>query len=318
MQPSWQPSADLDVLKQRAALLATARDFFAQRDVLEVQTPVLATAGNPDPHIDSVPADVSAGGFDVPHAWLNTSPEFCMKRLLAAGSGDIYQLCPAFRAGESGRWHNPEFTILEWYRLGFDMHQLMAEVAELVTALTGKPLTRGYKTWADAWADEGLDANNATALTQQLNAAAIDVPKGLSLAALQDLAFSYLVQPALGQHGLCFVYHYPAEQASLARLDKNDSSVAKRFELFWQGVELANGFVELADAVEQAERFAADNQQREAEGKPLMPQDTKLLAALEKGLPDCAGVAVGFDRLAALALGQTQLDQVMSFNASRS
>lgn len=318
MQPSWQPSADLDVLKQRAALLAKSRDFFAQRNVLEVQTPLLATAGNPDPHIDSVAADVSAGGFDEPQAWLNTSPEFCMKRLLAAGSGDIYQLCAAFRAGESGRWHNPEFTILEWYRLGFDMHQLMAEVAELVAALAGRPLTTSYKTWAQAWADKGLDANNADALTQQLNAAAIDVPKGLCLAALQDLAFSYLVQPALGEQGLCFVYHYPAEQASLARLDVDDPSVAKRFELFWQGVELANGFVELADAAEQAERFTADNQQREAEGKPVMPQDKKLLAALEKGLPDCAGVAVGFDRLAALALGQTQLDKVMSFSASRS
>ena len=318
MSPRWQPSADFSVLKQRAALLAKTRAFFAGRDVLEVQTPVLATAGNPDPHIDSLPVDLSAGGFDVQQGWLNTSPEFCMKRLLAAGSGDIYQLCPAFRAGESGQWHNPEFSLLEWYRLGFSMQQLMDEVAALVVELSGQSLAKSQLTWAQAWLDQGLAANDAADLTQRLIAAKIDVPPNLSLAALQDLAFSLLVQPSLGQQGLCFVYHYPAEQASLARLDPQNSAVAERFELFWQGVELANGFVELADADEQARRFAADNQQRLKDDKPEIPVDEFLLAALSQGLPNCAGVAVGFDRLVALLLDQQRLDAVMSFSASRS
>lgn len=318
MSPRWQPSAEFSVLKQRAALLAKTRAFFAEREVLEVQTPLLATAGNPDPHIDSLTVDLSAGGFGVDRGWLNTSPEFCMKRLLAAGSGDIYQLCPAFRAGESGRWHNPEFVLLEWYRLGFGMQQLMAEVAALVTDLAGQLLTSSQITWAQSWSDNGLVADDAADLTQRLIAAKVDVPPNLSLAALQDLAFSLLIQPSLGQQGLCFVYHYPAEQASLARLDPQNPKVAERFELFWQGVELANGFVELADADEQAGRFAADNQQRRIEAKPEIPVDELLLAALAEGLPACAGVAVGFDRLAALLLDQQRLDAVMSFSASRS
>ena len=318
MDSRWQPSASIDVLKQRAQLLTQTRAFFAEREVLEVQTPVLATAGNPDPHIDSIAADLSQGGFAAEQGWLNTSPEFCMKRLLSAGSGDIYQLAPAFRAGEAGRWHNPEFTILEWYRLGFDMPQLMAEVADLVMDLAGQTLPVQQLTWADAWRAEQLDPNNEAELLACLQAEQIDVPTGLSLAALQDLAFSLLLQPQLGEQGLCFVYHYPAEQASLARLAPADNSVAERFELFWQGVELANGFVELADSSEQAARFAADNHQRQQHQQPTIAVDQHLLAALAQGLPACAGVAVGFDRLAALLLNKTQLADVLSFNASRS
>lgn len=318
MDAHWQPSATIDVLKQRAQLLAQTRQFFAERDVLEVQTPIVATAGNPDPHIDSIAVDLAHGGFDAAHGWLNTSPEFCMKRLLAAGSGDIYQLGSAFRAGEAGRWHNPEFTILEWYRLGFDRATLMAEVADLVMHLANRQLPVSQCSWAEAWDAEQLNPADADALVARLQAEQFDVPTGLSLAALQDLAFSLLVQPKLGKNGLCFVYHYPAEQASLARLASEDESVAERFELFWQGVELANGFVELADSAEQAERFAADNQLRLQRQQPAVAVDQHLLAALAAGFPDCAGVAVGFDRLAALLLGKTQLADVLSFNASRS
>lgn len=313
---SWRPSASIPDLKKRAALTAQARAFFAARDVYEVQTPLLATAGNPDPHIDSVPVDLSAGGYAETDGYLNTSPEFCMKRLLAAGSGDIYQLCPAFRAGEAGRWHNPEFTILEWYRLGFSMRQLMDEVAELVHALAAENLPLRAITWDEAWSSAGLDDTSIAALNGALAAAQIDVPNNLSLAELQDLAFSLLIQPTLGEGGLCFVYHYPAEQASLARLDADNPKVAERFELFWQGVELANGFVELVNAGEQRQRFEQNNVDRTQSGKAPVVIDEAFLTALENGLPNCAGVAVGFDRLLALLLKQDRLSGALSFNAS--
>ena len=315
---NWQPSISAENLRKRAQLLSATRAFFSARDVCEVQTPIVATAGNPDVHIDSIEVNLSAGAYDTERGYLNTSPEFCMKRLLAAGSGDIYQLCSAFRAGEAGCWHNPEFTILEWYRLGFSMQQLMDEVAALVSQLYGAELPLRFITWAEAWTHKGINPNDETALNQSLGAMQIDVPAGLSLSELQDLAFSFVVQPDLGEQGLCFVYHYPAEQASLARLSPDDDSVAERFELFWQGVELANGFVELVNAQEQRQRFQADNQQRLAAAKPKVREDERFLAALEAGLPECAGVAVGFDRLVALLLEQARLEDVITFNASRS
>lgn len=312
---SWQPDISLENLKKRAQLLAATRAFFSARDVCEVQTPIVATAGNPDVHIDSIGVDLSAGGYAAEQGYLNTSPEFCMKRLLAVGSGDIYQLCPAFRAGEAGRWHNPEFTILEWYRLGFCMRQLMDEVQALVATLAAQDLPAQHLTWAAAWQQQGLAVADENALVTALNARDIDVPAGLSLAELQDLAFSFLVQPQLGLNGLCFVYHYPAEQASLARLNAANPTVAERFELFWQGVELANGFVELANAQEQRQRFQTDNANRAQALKPQVLIDEPFLQALEQGLPDCAGVAVGFDRLAALLCGGGNIQSALSFSA---
>lgn len=313
---TWRPSASIENLKKRAQLLQATRAFFSARDVYEVQTPIIATAGNPDPYIDSITVDLSAGGYEAEQGYLNTSPEFCMKRLLAAGSGDIYQICSAFRAGEAGRWHNPEFSILEWYRLGFSMQALMDEVAALVQTLASRDIAVTSVAWAQAWREAGLDDSSFEALHGALVAAEIDVPVGLSLPELQDLTFSLLVQPSLGNAGLCFVYHYPAEQASLARLDANNPAVAERFELFWQGVELANGFVELADADEQRQRFEQDNVQRQQSQKPTVTLDEPFLAALAQGLPECAGVAVGFDRLLALLLKQDRLAAAMSFNAS--
>lgn len=318
MVVSWQPNISIEHLKKRAQLLSATRAFFSARGVYEVQTPLVATGGNPDLHIDSIGVDLSAGGYDVESGYLNTSPEFCMKRLLAAGSGDIYQLCSAFRAGEAGRWHNPEFTILEWYRRDYSMQALMDEVAELVAALRGASLTIDSITWHEAWALANVSENDAGGMASALREKGIDVPSGLSESELQDLAFSFLVQPSLGKNGLCFVYHYPAEQASLARLCPTDNSVAERFELFWQGVELANGFVELVNPSEQAQRFADDNERRLAANKPVVAQDAHFLAALAAGLPDCAGVAVGFDRLVALLLEQPRLDAVLSFSAERS
>ncbi len=318
VERNWQPSIATADLKKRAQLLSATRAFFSAREVCEVQTPIVAASGNPDPHIDSIAVDLSAGGYEAEAGYLNTSPEFCMKRLLVAGSGDIYQLCSAFRAGEAGRWHNPEFTILEWYRLGFSMQQLMAEVASLVEQLFGQKLPQQSLTWAQVWSNAGIDSSSEQALLDALASEAIDVPAGLTLAELQDLAFSMLLQPQLGRDGLCFVYHYPAEQASLARLDADNPNVAERFELFWQGVELANGFVELANANEQRQRFQQDNLDRHASDKPAVTLDEKFLAALESGLPDCAGVAVGFDRLVALLLGQDRLAGALSFSAERS
>ena len=315
---SWRPSTSIENLKKRAQLLSATRAFFSAREVCEVQTPIVAASGNPDPHIDSISVDLSAGGYESLSGYLNTSPEFCMKRLLVAGSGDIYQLCSAFRAGEAGRWHNPEFMILEWYRLGFSMRQLMDEVALLVEQLVGAELSQSALTWQQVWRQAGINSESQQALLDALAAEAIDVPAGLTLAELQDLAFSMLLQPTLGRDGLCFVYHYPAEQASLARLDADDPTVAERFELFWHGVELANGFVELANPAEQRQRFQQNNRDRSENHKPEVALDENFLAALESGLPDCAGVAVGFDRLVALLLKQERLADVLSFSAERS
>ena len=315
VEHSWQPSISVDNLKKRAQLLSATRAFFSARDVCEVQTPIIATAGNPDPHIEAVAVDLTAGGYGAESGYLNTSPEFCMKRLLAAGSGDIYQLCPAFRAGEAGRWHNPEFMILEWYRLGYSMRELMQEVGDLISHLASADLSVSHQTWAEIWAEAGLDCGNASALTAVLEEKQFDVPSGLTLSELQDLVFSLVVQPHLGRNGLCFMYHYPAEQASLARLNPDNPAVAERFECFWQGVELANGFVELSDGQEQRRRFNQNNLDRSAVGLDELVVDELFLAALESGLPDCAGVAVGFDRLAALLMQQNGLQAAISFSA---
>jgi elongation factor P--(R)-beta-lysine ligase len=315
----WRPTARREALLLRARLLAQLRAFFAARAVLEVETPALGTGATTDPQIDSLSVEVRGAGL----RYLHTSPEFAMKRLLAAGSGDIYQVCKVFRDGERGRQHNVEFTLLEWYRLGVDHHALMAEVAALVHALLG-PARVAQVEQLSFHAAVGRHAalDPSTASTAEcagcLQRAGIDVPRGADRGALLDLIVGELVGPRLGHGGACFVYDYPADRAALARIRRDDPPVAERFELYVDGIELANGFHELGDAEEQRSRFRADLDARARAGRESVPMDKRLLAALAAGLPPCSGVALGFDRLVMLAAGADHIEDVIAFPTERS
>ena len=311
----WRPSAPRNALVRRARLLAGIRAFFAARAVLEIDVPVLGRAGVTDVHIDNL---VVAGA---PPGYLQSSPEYFLKRLLAVHPEPVYYLGKAFRAGERGRLHNPEFTLLEWYRPDWDDRQLMDEVEALLHNLgaAGRaPCPRlDYGTcFRDAL---GLDPHTAAdnELREQAAAAADqpavrwrDEPRAICL----DLLFSLKVEPRLPE-GVVFVSDYPACQAALARVVHTPDGVpvARRFEVFLNRVELANGYWELTDADEQRRRFAADGALRAALGKPVRPADERLLAALAAGLPDCAGVALGIDRLLMQLLGAGHIRDVLAF-----
>jgi lysyl-tRNA synthetase class 2 len=316
MSQAWRPTADLAALTLRARMLDDVRTFFTARGVLEVQTPILSAAAITDPQIESLRTQIA--GRREPF-FLNTSPEFAMKRLLAAGSGDIYQVCKVFRDGEIGRWHEPEFTLLEWYRLGFDDHALMDEVAALLDALLGPLRPRrpaGRITYREAMlrhAHVDIDTASLENLAVAASACGLDCRSELDRDARLDLLMSLVVGPQLGLDAPLFVYDYPASQAALARLKPQDPPVAARFELYLDGIELANGFHELTDPREQRARFERENRLRESRGQPAMPVDEHLLSALEQGVPECAGVALGFDRLVAVALGAERLLQASSF-----
>ncbi|HEX3847686.1 MAG TPA: EF-P lysine aminoacylase EpmA [Steroidobacteraceae bacterium] len=313
---SWRPTADIAALRRRAAMLASARAFFAARGVLEVETPALSSAAVTDPHIESLATRIAG----LPEArYLSTSPEYAMKRLLAAGSGDIYQISKAFRDGERGRWHNPEFTLIEWYRLGYDDAALMSEVESLVGALLApdrrlEPAER--LPYAAALARHaGVDAQSAsdTELSNAVRRHGVACEGSLDRDAALDLLMGFVVGPKLGRERPCFVRDYPASQAALARIKPGTPRVAARFELYLDGLELANGFHELADAAEQRLRFERDLVLRAAAGRAQPPIDQRLLGALAAGMPDCAGVALGFDRLVAVALGAPRLADAMAF-----
>jgi len=293
-------------LEQRARTIDTIRRFFAERAVVEVTTPALSNAAATDPALHSVSCRVEALGDRL---FLHTSPEHAMKRLLAAGSGDIWQLARVFRDGELGRWHRPEFDLLEWYRCGFDEFALMDEVFALFAELSrsaGMTLGRLDLRYAEAFRSAlGLDPHRPDGecrqgLERSLRDRGIDVPAGLGLDALLDLALSTVIVPAWPRDTAVFLFDYPATQAALARLKPTQPAVAARFEVFINGIELGNGYFELNDADEQRRRFTADIAARQRAGLPAVPVDESLLAALEQGLPDCAGVAIGLDRLLAL------------------
>ncbi|MBS0399285.1 MAG: EF-P lysine aminoacylase GenX [Proteobacteria bacterium] len=315
MSPDWRPNLAHGVLATRADLMARTRAFFARRGVLEVQTPILGHAGTSDPQIESLHTRLS----DRPDPWyLHTSPESAMKRLLAAGSGDIYQLCKVFRNGEIGRWHEPEFSLLEWYRLGFDDQALMGEVTELLTELlparmVGEPECLTYRQAVLRHAGVDIDQAGNEDLKGAAHAAGIDCPSELDRDAILDLLMSLAVGPGLGHGRAVYVCDYPASQAALARLKPGQPPVAARFELYLAGLEIANGFHELASAGEQRLRFERDLEVRRKRGLPVPPLDERLLAALSIGLPDCAGVALGFDRLVAVALEADSLAPAMPF-----
>jgi elongation factor P--(R)-beta-lysine ligase len=314
---SWRPTATPAALTQRAKMLKTARAFFEDRGVLEVETPILSAAAVSDPQIESLATQIAG----LPgRRYLCPSPEYAMKRLLAAGSGDIYQICKVFRDAERGRWHNPEFTMIEWYRVGLDDSALMSEVEALIGALLAPARALGAAerlSYSDALRRHaGVDAFDST--EEQLLAAArrhgIHCDAQLDRDAKLDLLMGLLVGPRLGRGNPCFVCDYPATQAALARLKPGLPRVAARFELYLDGLELANGFHELARPEEQRARFTHDLALRSMRGQIQPPLDDNFLAAMMSGLPDCAGVALGFDRLVAIALGADKLADAMAFS----
>jgi len=308
------------MLRRRAELLSGLRKFFSEAGVSEVDVPVLGRSTVTDNNIDSITAVTSGSG-----GYLQTSPEYFMKRLLAAGSGDIYCLGKAFRNGEAGQRHNPEFTLLEWYRCGWDEHQLMDELADLMSqiyrASDQSPLAVHRGSYADYFA-QVLAVDPHTASLHQLQqlavAAGSDSWAGESRANCLDLLFSVQVEPQLPQ-GLVFVYDYPACQAALAQTTTNDQGqlVSRRFEVFVNGMELANGYFELIDSVEQVQRFAEDLKARSAANKPVVEVDNHFMDALAQGLPSCAGVALGVDRLLMQLQGAESIAQVMPFSWDR-
>jgi lysyl-tRNA synthetase class 2 len=312
----WRPAASRLALETRARLLADIRAFFAARNVLEVETPILSRAGNTDPNIRSLRTDTPRSRY------LRTSPEHPMKRLLAAGHSDLYELGRVFRAGESGPWHNPEFTLLEWYRLGWNYLDLADEVVALL-----RICGRGC---FDAWPCErisyrelflrqaGIDPFLAgesecqdAALERGITAGPMDLRDWL------DLLLSHLIQPALGGERITVVCDFPCDQAALARVRPEATPLAERFEVYLGAVELANGYQELRDSDELRRRFEHDNRQRMARGDEPMPVDEALLDALRHGLPDCAGVALGVDRLLMAMLGLEHIDMAIAFPADR-
>lgn len=315
----WRPTASLETLRLRAGLLARVRRYFADTGAFEVETPVMVQAAVTDVHLESLEvrrADGSRAGF------LHTSPEYAMKRLLCAGAPDIYQVAHVFREGERGRRHNPEFTMVEWYRLGIDHHALMDDVEHLLRALLEphRPVAATRRvTYAEAFRDT-LDLDPLACSTEQLRetlrAQRESVPDSIAdeRDGLLDLAMSTLVAPSFPADRITFLHDFPASQAALAQVR---GPVASRFEAFWGGLELANGFHELGDASEQAARFGADRLERARRGQPDREPDELFLAALRSALPPCAGVALGFDRVVMIAVGAGSIDEVLAFPVER-
>ncbi|MBQ4834246.1 elongation factor P--(R)-beta-lysine ligase [Pseudoalteromonas sp. MMG010] len=318
----WAPSASIATLKQRAHIMHTIRHFFYQRAVMEVETPSLSQASVTDVHLASFSTSfVGPGHAKGLPLYLQTSPEFAMKRLLAADSGAIFQICKAFRNEEAGKHHNPEFTMLEWYRPGFDEFALMDEMNALIKLVLQVPDAERVS-YQQAFIN-ALGVDPLTASVEQLQALACE--QGFADIAqhepdkdtLLQLLFCMKVEPTIGQQVPCFVYHFPASQAALAQICAHDERVAGRFELYYKNMELANGFNELTNANEQAQRFNQDNAYREQHGLAQVPMDKRLIQALEHGLPACAGVALGIDRLIMLATNKQQIKDVIAFDIHR-
>ena len=319
MSLDWQPSASFDIIKQRATLLKTIRQFMEDRNIMEVETPVLSHTGNTDPHLTSITTCLqTAGKSPSLPLYLNTSPEFSMKRLLASGSGAIFQIGKVFRAEELGRYHQPEFTLLEWYQPGFDHHDLMDEIEDLLILLGYENSER--KSYVEVFKScTGLDPHLAD--NKQLHDKAVDLGlQGFNVERreLLDFLFSHSVVPALGGDRPVFVYDFPACQAALACISSNNPTVAERFELIIGGIEIANGFHELCDANEQLKRFKSENEYRKKHGLKEIPIDHHLIEALKGGMPASAGVAVGLDRLLMKIFGCNNIHEVMTFPHDRS
>lgn len=321
MQLHWQPSASLENLRIRAQILTKIRHFFAERQVMEVETPLLCHTSVTDPFIQSIPAFFQAH----PHEneiryYLQTSPEYAMKRLLAAGSGAIYQLTKAFRQGEVGRFHNPEFSMLEWYRPHFDHHALMDEMDALLqfTLNTTAAERNSYADLFQACLHINPHTVNVETLINCATEQGIVVNDEISdRDTWLQLLMSHCIEPKIGLEKPCFVFDFPASQAALARIQPSEPPVASRFEVYFKGMELANGFHELQDAHEQRQRFEKNLRERKQQGLSELVIDEYFIAALTHGLPDCAGVALGIDRLMMLATDSKHIADILSFDFSR-
>lgn len=326
MKAEWRPSADWNAIEYRARMLRAIRAFFFARGVTEVETPLLSAAAATDPHLESF-----ATRFRSQALYLNTSPEFAMKRMLAAWGRPVFQVCKAFRDDEVGPLHNPEFTLLEWYRPGLDMHALMDEIEQLVRHLLEalgpgarpKPDFRRV-TYARLFDDIGLDAHHATpgGCEDFARGNGVEVPVGMESSdvdAWLDWLLTQCVLPSLPHESFTFIYEYPASQCALARItrDAGGREVASRFELLCGEVELGNGFEELLDAGEQRRRFERDNALRQQRGQQDMPPDQRLLGALEHGMPSSSGVAIGLDRLLMQFCGSAAIGEVVPFTIER-
>jgi elongation factor P--(R)-beta-lysine ligase len=323
----FKPNMSVQAWRDRQALLILVKNFFQNRNVLEVETPILSAGGAPDCNIDFFSTKYSMGGYEQASdaiKYLQTSPEFFMKRLLAAGYPDIYQIAKAFRNGEHGEFHNSEFSILEWYRIGWTMNELMQEVQELVQMLCQcePPSVMTYKS---AFM-QNCSLNPFTCTVDQCMQCCLEhgVPlindQQVLLQDYLDYIFSVVIQPLLGITTPVFVIDWPREQAALAKIHQNNCGewVADRFELFMNGIELCNGYCELTNAQEQRDRFIEEQQKRRLAGRQVPKLDERFLHALQNGMPDCSGVAVGLDRLFMLALNQKSIRQVMLFDMDNS
>ncbi|GGA62782.1 elongation factor P--(R)-beta-lysine ligase [Neiella marina] len=321
LPPNWRPTASREALIARANMLTTIRQFFAEREVLEVDTPAMSQASVTDIHLQPFVTHLVAPGQtpELP-LFLSTSPEFHMKRLLCADVGAIYQLSKAFRNEELGRFHNSEFTMLEWYRPDFDHRDLMAEISQLmqlVLACDGCDSMSYQQAFIDYLGIDPLTASVAE--LQQVAPASCQelAARETNKDTLLQLLFSIVIEPQIGQLRPIFVFGFPASQAALAQLNDDDPRIADRFELYFKGIELANGFRELQDGSEQRRRFEQDCAWRAAQGLPIPPIDDRFLAALDAGLPACAGVALGIDRLLMLKLGVSDISEVIAFPVDR-
>lgn len=324
----FRPTADWPALELRAELLRTAREFFHTRGLLEVETPIMSRDTVVDRHIEPFAIAGETASTASPHSashstmWLQTSPEFAMKRLMAAGGAAIYQITRAFRQGERGRLHNPEFTIVEWYCRGDDLAAGMQFLSDFCEALLGLGPAERLSFAAAFERAAGIDPHRAS--VAELSAAAarhgVEAPASLQGAdrdAWIDLLLVTLVEPQLGQHAPTILFDYPASQAALAVVRDADPPVAERFELYVRGIELANGYHELLDADALLRRSRENNAARAANGRRRLPEENRLLAAMRSGLPACAGAAFGFDRAVMLAAGADSIDKVIAFPAER-
>lgn len=310
---SWQPTASLTLLQARAQLYQQIRAFFAKRHVLEVETPILSSACVPDTMIE--PLYTQYHGERTQTLFLQTSPELMMKRLLAANCGSIYQIAKAFRDGEFGRWHNPEFTLLEWYRVGFTKNELIQEIDELLQQILHCQTAQriSYCELFQHYIDLHPLETSLSDLQQFVTRYHIDHVDSLDRDTCLQLILSHHIEPKLGHDNPVVITDFPATQAALARKQIENPNLAERFEFYVQGIELANGFYELTDPIEQRQRFKHSLQERVAQNKPMYPLDERFLAALEAGLPTCSGVALGVDRLLMLKVKASHIQEVLSF-----
>ena len=321
MPNEWRPACSIENLRLRAQVLDNIRRFFSARAVLEVETPLLGFSSGTDPQLDFFTTEYCSPPLQRT-LFLQTSPEFAMKRLLAAGSGSIFQIGKAFRNGESGRFHNPEFTLLEWYRVGFTLPQLMDEIAELIEVVFygRRVLNPAQRFSYQAIFQRYTGLNPLEFSYQDYSAYARNngLPEAVSIcgqdhALWLDFIFSHSVQPHLGENAMCMVYGYPACQSSLARINEDNSQITDRVEVFLNGIELGNGYYELTDAKEQGRRFDKEIAIRQQRQRPIAVKDEHLIAALEAGLPECSGMAIGLDRLLMLLANCASIDDVLNF-----